>query len=165
MTQPSGRSTKVSQIVQAPREVVYRAFLDPDALAAWLPPDDMKGRIETFEPYEGGRFRLSLTYRDQTGSPRGKTSEDTDTVEGRFAELLPYERIVWVTEFESDQPDIMGEMKITWSLVDVTKGTEVTVLFEDIPAGISLEDNELGSQQSLRKLAAFVERGKDHTSS
>lgn len=163
MTQPSGRSTKVSQIVQAPREVVYRAFLDPDALAAWLPPDGMKGRVETFEPHEGGRFRLSLTYLNQQDSRRGKTSEGTDTVQGRFAELVPYERIVWVTAFESQEPDFAGEMRITWSFTDMGGKTEITVLCEDIPKGIRLEDNELGSRESLRHLAAYFERGTHDT--
>jgi uncharacterized protein YndB with AHSA1/START domain len=102
---------------------------------------------------------MSLTYLDRLDSPRGKTSEDTDTFEGRFVELLPYEKIVWVVEFESPQPDFAGEMKITWSLADAGGGTEVTALSEDIPEGIRLEDNETGSRSSLRKLAAFIERG------
>jgi uncharacterized protein YndB with AHSA1/START domain len=161
MTQSSskGRSTRVSRIIKAPREVVYRAFLEPDAVASWLPPDGMRGHIHAFDPREGGRFRMSLTYLDRLDSPRGKTSEDTDTFEGRFVELLPYEKIVWVVEFESPQPDFAGEMKITWSLADAGGGTEVTALSEDIPEGIRLEDNETGSRSSLRKLAAFIERG------
>ena len=159
MTQPSGkgRSTRVSQIVKAPREVVYRAFLEPDAVTSWLPPDGMRGNIHTFEPHEGGKFRMSLTYLDRLDSPGGKTSEDTDTFEGRFVELLPNEKIVWVVEFESDQPDFAGEMRITWKLADAGGGTEVTALCEDIPQGIRLEDNEMGSRESLRKLAAFVD--------
>ena len=161
MTQSSskGRSTRVSRIIKAPREVVYQAFLEPDAVASWLPPDGMRGHIHAFDPRAGGRFRMSLTYLDRLDSPRGKTSEDTDTFEGRFVELLPYEKIVWVVEFESPQPDFAGEMKITWSLADAGGGTEVTALSEDIPEGIRLEDNETGSRSSLRKLAAFIERG------
>jgi uncharacterized protein YndB with AHSA1/START domain len=118
----------------------------------------MSGHVHTFEPREGGKFRMSLTYLDRLDSPRGKTSADTDTIEGRFVELLPNEKIVWVTEFESQQPEFAGEMRITWSLVDADGGTEVTVLCEDIPKGIHLEDNETGSRSSLRKLAAFVEQ-------
>jgi uncharacterized protein YndB with AHSA1/START domain len=156
MTQPS-RSTRVSQIIKAPREIVYRAFLDPDALASWLPPANMRGQVHTFEPRAGGRIHMSLTYQD---SSRGKTSENTDTFEGKFVELIASEKIVWVTEFESDQPDFAGEMRITWSLADADGGTEVTVLCEDIPKGISLEDNETGSRSSLRKLAEFIERGR-----
>ncbi len=159
------RSTQVSQIVKAPREVVYQAFLDPDAVASWLAPDKMKGRVETFEPHAGGKFRMSLTYMDQADTPRGKTAEDTDTFEGKFVELVPYEKIVWVVEFDSPEPDFAGEMSVTWSFVGADGETEVTVRFDDIPKGIRLEDNEEGSRQSLRKLAAFVERGTaDHLS-
>jgi len=165
VTQPSstGRSTRVSQIIKAPREVIYRAFLEPEAVASWLPPDGMKGHVHTFEPHEGGKFRISLTYVDRLDSPRGKTSEDTDTVEGKFVELIPNEKIVQVTEFESEQPDFAGEMRITWSLADADGGTEVTVLCEDIPKGIRLEDNETGSRSSLRNLAVFIERGNKDT--
>jgi uncharacterized protein YndB with AHSA1/START domain len=157
-----GRSTRVSQVIKAPREVVYRAFLEPDAVASWLPPNGMRGHIHTFEPHAGGKFRMSLTYLDQLDSSRGKTSEDTDTFEGRFVELLPYERIVWAVEFESDQSDFTGEMKVTWQLADTDGGTEVTSLCEDIPKGIRLEDNERGSRSSLQKLAAFIERSSNN---
>lgn len=152
-----GRSTQVSQIINAPREVVYRAFLEPDAVASWLPPDGMRGQVHVLEPRVGGSFRVSLTYLNPKESSGGKTSADTDTVQGRFVELLPNEKIVWVTEFESDQPEFAGEMKIIWSLADADGGTEVTVVCEGIPVGIRLEDNELGSKLSLQKLAAFVE--------
>jgi uncharacterized protein YndB with AHSA1/START domain len=155
----SGRSTRVSQIVRAPREVVYQAFLEADAVVSWLPPEGMRGHIDTFDPREGGKFRMSLTYLNPKDSPSGKTSEDTDTVEGRFVELRPFEKIVWVTEFESDQPDFAGEMTITWDLTDADGGTQVTVICENIPRGIRLEDNETGSRSSLQKLAAFIEQG------
>jgi uncharacterized protein YndB with AHSA1/START domain len=159
MTEPStkGASTRVSRIIKAPRTAVYQAFLDRDAVAAWLPPETMTGRVHTFEPREGGIFRLSLTYQNSEDSQRGKTSEDTDTVQGRFAELVPDERIVWVTEFESQDPAFAGEMRITFSLADVDGGTEVSVLCEDIPQGVRPEDNELGSRSSLQNLAALLE--------
>ena len=159
MTQPSGkgRSTRVSQMIKAPRETVYRAFLEPSAVAAWLPPNGMTGQVDIFEPHDGGKFRMSLTYLDRLNSLRGKTSDDTDTFEGRFVQLLPKEKIVWSVEFESERPDFAGEMIITWSLTDAAGGTEVTALCEDIPEGIRLEDNETGSRSSLQKLAAFVE--------
>src|SRR5207248_10785890 len=100
---------------------------------------------------------------DRPDSPRGKTAEDTDTFDGTFLELLHNEKIVWLTRFESDQPDFAGDMKITWTFADAPGGTQVTALCEDIPKGIRLEDNELGSKSSLRKLAAFIERGtNDH---
>lgn len=160
MTHPSnkGRSTRVSKVINAPREVIYRAFLDPDAVASWLPPDGMRGQIHTFEPHEGGKFQMSLMYVDRPETQRGKTSEDTDTFKGRFVQLLPYSKIVWVVEFQSDQPDFAGEMTVTWDLADADGGSEVTALCEGIPKGIRLEDNEQGSRSSLQKLAAFIER-------
>lgn len=151
------RSTRVSRLIKAPREVVYRAFLEPDAVASWLPPDGMKGQVHVLEPRVGGKFRVSLTYLNPEESLGGKTSADTDTTQGRFVELIPKEKIVWMTEFESEQSEFAGEMKIIWSLADADGGTEVTVVCEDIPVGIRLEDNELGSKLSLQKLAAFVE--------
>lgn len=156
------RSTQVSQIIHAPREVVYHAFLEPDALAAWLPPDGMKGEVHTFEPREGGKFRVSLTYLNQSDRPRGKSSEDTDTAEGIFAELIPNEKVVWLTEFNSDDPNFAGKMTTTWLLKDAIGGTEVTVLSENIPQGIRLEDNEMGSRSSLQNLAAFVEHSSEN---
>jgi uncharacterized protein YndB with AHSA1/START domain len=117
----------------------------------------MRGTIHAFEPYAGGQFSMSLTYLDTADSGRGKSSEDTDTFAGRFVELIPNEKIVWVTVFESDDPDFAGKMRIIWRLADVEGGTEVTVVCEDIPKGIRLEDNGMGSRSSLQKLAAFVE--------
>jgi uncharacterized protein YndB with AHSA1/START domain len=154
MIQPS-RTTRVSQLIKAPREAVYRAFIESDAVAKWLSPGNMSGKVHTFEPRVGGKIRMSLTYQDP--SSRGKTSEATDTFEGRFVELIPNEKVVWVTEFESDQQEFAGEMRLTWTLVEANGGTEITVLCEDIPKGISLADNETGSKSSLQKLAAFVE--------
>jgi uncharacterized protein YndB with AHSA1/START domain len=155
----TGRSTRVSQVVKAPRDAVYRAFIEPEAVATWLSPDNMKGHLEIFEPRPGGKFRMSLIYLGTKDRPHGKTSEDVDTSEGTFVEVIPNEKIVQLVQFESDQPEMAGEMTISWTLADVPGGTEVTVLMEGIPQGIRLEDNELGSQQSLRKLAAFVEHG------
>lgn len=153
------RSTEVSQLVKAPRELVYQAFLDADAVVSWLAPDRMRGQLHTFEPREGGKIRMSLTYIDPSEAPggKGKSTDDTDTSESKFVEMIPNEKIVWVTEFEADDPDFAGEMRMTWTLIDADDGTDVTVLSEDIPKGIKLEDNELGSQQSLRKLAVYVE--------
>jgi uncharacterized protein YndB with AHSA1/START domain len=97
-----------------------------------------------FDPREGGTFRISLTYQDPKHSPGDKTSEDTDTFQRRFVELVPDETIVWVSEFESDDPGFAGEMKITFSLADADGGTEVVVLCDDIPKGVRPEDNEMG---------------------
>ncbi len=153
----SGGSTQVSRIIKAPRKKVYEAFLDPEAVAAWLAPDTMQSHVHTFDPREGGKFRISLTYQSPEDSGRGKTSGDADTYHGRFVKLVPYEMIVEVVEFESQAPGFEGEMKMTVTLADVDGGTEVSLLYENVPAGIRPEDNEAGSRQSLQKLAALVE--------
>jgi uncharacterized protein YndB with AHSA1/START domain len=157
MARTSGQAatTRVSRIVHAPAKAIYEAFLDRNALMTWLPPDGMTGEVHAFDPREGGAFRISLRYDDP--SRRGKTSGDTDTFQGRFVELVPYERIVQRVVFESDDVAFAGEMTITWTFVDVGSATEVTALCEDIPPGIRPEDNEAGSRSSLQKLAAFVE--------
>jgi uncharacterized protein YndB with AHSA1/START domain len=117
----------------------------------------MKARVHVFDAREGGAFRMSLTYQDPAQSPGGKTSEDTDTFHGRFIELVPGEKIVEVIEFESQDTRFAGRMKITTTLTDADEGTEIMLLCEDIPAGIRPEDNEMGSKQSLQKLAALLE--------
>lgn len=155
-----GANTAVTRVVRAPREEVYRAFLDPDAVASWLPPEGMSGHVHIFDPREGGEFRISLTYDDPANSPGGsggKTTDDTDTHRGRFVELVPHERIVEVVEFESDDPGFAGEMRITVTLSDVDGGTEVTFRCEDVPSGVRPEDNEAGSRSSLDNLAALLE--------
>jgi uncharacterized protein YndB with AHSA1/START domain len=159
MTQPPAtpRSTQVSRIIKAPRQAVYQACLDPDAVARWRVPDNMVGHMHVFEAREGGTVRMSLTYRDPGQSPGGKTSEDTDTFQGRFVELVTCEKIVEAIVFESSDPAFAGEMKLTTRLADADAGTEITILCENIPPGIRLEDNQTGSRQSLRKLATLVE--------
>jgi uncharacterized protein YndB with AHSA1/START domain len=132
-------STKISRIIKAPRHAVYKACLDPDALAKWRVPDNMKAHVHVFEAREGGTYRMSLTYRDPKQSPGGKTSEDTDTFQGRFVELIPDEKIVEAIEFDSRDPGFAGEMKMTTRLADAEGGTDVTILCEALPAGIRPE--------------------------
>jgi uncharacterized protein YndB with AHSA1/START domain len=150
-------STVVSRVIDAPPESIYRAFLDQDALATWLPPDAMKGVVHAFDGREGGSFRMSLVYPEGERSWRGKTSETTDTFRGKFVKLIPCERIVWAIDFESADASFTGEMMITWTLARAGSCTLVTVLCENIPRGIRPEDNEAGSRSSLEKLAAFVQ--------
>ncbi len=153
-----GAETRASRIIRAPRRTIYEAFLDADTLASWLPPDGMRGEVHAFEPREGGRFRLSLTYRDPRRASDGKTDGATDTVRGRFAALVPGEKVVWAVAFEAGNPAFGGEMTVTWALRDAEGGTEVTVLTEGLPPGVRPEDNEVGSRSSLRNLAALLER-------
>jgi len=149
--------TVVSKTIDAPRTAVYRAFLDPEAVAAWLPPDSMTGVIHAFEPREGGAFRMSLVYPpDMAG--RGKSSGNTDTFAARFARLIPDTCVEWAVNFESADPAFAGEMIVRTTLEPAGAGTLITMLCENIPSGIRPEDNEAGCRSTLEKLAAFVER-------
>lgn len=159
MTSDAGnkRVDSASRIVAAPPSAVYRAFVVPEALAEWLPPKGMTGKVHTFEPREGGTYRMTLTYEDSGSVATGKSTDNTDVVEGRFLELVPNERIVQSALFESDDPAFAGTMTITWRLKAVPAGTEVTVLCENVPEGIRPEDHDAGLTSTLENLAAFVE--------
>jgi uncharacterized protein YndB with AHSA1/START domain len=152
-----GARTRVTKIIKAPRAAVYRAFLDPDALAAWLPPAGMSGHVHVFEPRVGGEIRMSLRYRDPKNAP-GKSAADTDTFRGRFAELVAHEKIVWIVEFESPDPAFAGEMTMITTLADTPGGTEIAMVCENIPKGISPDDNVMGCRSSLQNLAALLEK-------
>jgi uncharacterized protein YndB with AHSA1/START domain len=151
------RSTRVSRHVKAPRARVYAALIDPSAVAKWKVPDGMTCRVHAFEGREGGAFRISLTYITSTGA--GKTTTQTDTYRGRFVELVPNERVVEVDEFETADPALRGEMRVTISLVDSDGGTDVLGVHEGLPPGVSIADNQAGWQSSLARLAALVEDG------
>jgi uncharacterized protein YndB with AHSA1/START domain len=146
----------MSKIIGVPPAAVYRAYLDRDAIARWLPPGTMTGVVHDFEAREGGRFSMSLMYPESETSARGKTDARTDTFQGRFVKLVPNEQIVWAVVFESGDPSFAGEMTITTTLKPVERGTEVTMRCDDIPAGVRLEDNELGSRLTLDQLARFL---------
>ncbi len=107
---------------------------------------------------EGGRSLSNIaSYQGPAPKPPGKTSDDTDTFEGRFAELVPCRRILQLIEFESEDPAFAGEMRMTVTLTDVGDGVAVGILCENIPPGIRPEDNEAGCRSSLSKLAVYLE--------
>lgn len=149
-------TTRLLQHIRAPRAAVYRALLDPQAIAVWKVPDGMRGTVHEFQAWEGGRFRISLTY-DEPGHA-GKTSSHTDTYHGHFAKLVPDHLVVEVDEFETSDPSLQGEMTITLTLSDADGGTDLLALHENLPSGVSPQDNELGWRMSLEKLAAYVEK-------
>ncbi|WP_274426863.1 SRPBCC family protein [Chelativorans sp. YIM 93263] len=151
------RTDRASLLIKASPRATYRAFVSPDALVEWLPPTGMKGEIFAFEPRAGGAFRIALIYEAPDPSRAGKTSDDTDIVEGRFVELVENERIVQAITFEADDPAFAGEMTMTWSLIAVPGGTEVTITAKNVPTGISKEDHDAGLNSTLANLAAFVE--------
>lgn len=146
-----------SRVIQAPAHAIYRAYLDPAAVAAWRPPTGMSARIFAFEPRVGGGYRMAFVFDDGGAAHAGKSTEDADAFEGRFAELVPDSRIVEVVRFQSDDPAFAGEMTLTTTLRPVTGGTEVSVRAENVPSGITAEDHEAGIASSLENLARYVE--------
>jgi len=151
-----GRVDAASRVIAAPPERVYNALIDPEALAAWLPPAGMSGRFERFDARPGGSYRLVLTYAGPSAS-RGKSSADSDIVEARFVELVPGMRVVQAVEFESSDPANAGTMTMTWDLTPVDAGTRVDIRAEDVPSGISAEDHAAGLNSSLANLGAYLE--------
>jgi uncharacterized protein YndB with AHSA1/START domain len=150
-------ATRISRRVNAPRPKVYRALLDPRAVATWMVPTGMTSHVHAFNPREGGEFRISLTYDAPTGA--GKTTAHTDTFHGRFIELVPDKEVVEVVEFETADPAMQGEMMITITLAEADGGTNVLAVHDRLPPGLSPADNEAGWRSSLAKLAALVEAG------
>ena len=151
-------TTRLTKHIRAPRGRVYRALLDAGAIQRWMVPDIMTSHVHAFDAREGGEFRISLTYDAPTGS--GKTSAQTDTYHGRFVRLVPDTEVVEVLEFETADPALQGEMTITFMLAAADDGgTDLTGLHENLPAGVTPADNELGWSMSLGKLAALAETG------
>ncbi|UFS99401.1 SRPBCC domain-containing protein [Nocardia huaxiensis] len=149
-------TTHVEWFVSTSRPNVFRALLDARSVRTWMVPDGMTSRIHEFDPRVGGRFRISLTYDlpDQTG----KTTAHTDTFHGHFVRVVPDTEVAQVVEFETDDPNLQGEMAITYSLSDAPGGCRVVARHENLPPGLSPEDNETGFRMSLAKLAGLAER-------
>ena len=150
-------STRINRHVKAPRANVYRALLDARAVATWMVPTGMTSHVHAFDAREGGGFRISLTYNEPTAT--GKTSAQTDTYHGRFVKLVENEQVVEVLEFETEDPEMQGEMTITFTLADADGGTDVLAVHDGLPPGLPPADNETGWQMSLSKLAMLVEAG------
>ena len=153
----AGASTRTSRVIRARPEELYAAFVDPDALVAWLPPAGMTGQMHAFDARVGGGYRMSLFYPPGEQVFRGKTSEREDMVEVRFVELTPPRRIVEMVSFVTTDPALLGEMTMTATFETVAGGTEVTLLFEHLPPGLRAEDNEAGARMSLEQLARRFE--------
>jgi uncharacterized protein YndB with AHSA1/START domain len=148
-------ATRIKRHIRAARPTVYRTLLDAEAIARWRVPAGMSSVVHEFEAREGGSFRISLTY--DSPSDAGKTTAHTDTYHGRFARLVGNEEVVEVLEFETEDPSLRGEMTMTTTLADADGGTEVQVMHEGIPIGVSVEDNEMGTRMALDNLAAFID--------
>lgn len=148
-------TTRLTAQIEAPPARVYRALLDPQLIPRWRVPTGMRCQIHEFEPREGGAFRISLTY--DTPTAVGKSSAHTDTYHGHFEQLVPNERVVERLEFETTDPQLQGEMRITTDLAAAPAGTRLTAVHENLPPGVAPADNEAGWRQSLAKLAALLE--------
>jgi uncharacterized protein YndB with AHSA1/START domain len=148
-------STRIRQTINAPRERVYDALLDPAAVARWKFPAGMTCEVHEFDAREGGAIRVSLTY-DAPDRP-GKTHGGTDTYRGRFVTLVPGELVVEADEFETDDPALRGEMLITIRLSDAPAGTELDAVHDGLPDSVSPADNEAGWREALTRLAGLVE--------
>lgn len=157
MTTHRHDSTRTTRVIRAPAPAIYAAFLDPVALAEWLPPAGMTGRIHSFDPRVDGGYEMSLHYPPGEQHFRGKFAEREDRVVVRFVALEPPRRIVETVRFPSDDLAYAGEMTLTILLEDVPGGTAVTLAFDDLPAGLRPEDNDAGARASLEQLARRFE--------
>ena len=142
----STNSVRLHRVLRATPDKVYRAFLDPDAMAKWLPPHGFTGKVHHLEAKVGGTYRMSFT-NFGTGS--------SHTFGGEYLELVPGERIRHTDAF--DDPNLPGQMTTTIALKPVFCGTEVSILQEGIPEVIPPEACYLGWQESLLLLAQLVE--------
>ena len=139
-------TVRLHRVLRAEPERVYRAFLDPDAMAKWLPPHGFTGKVHHMDARLGGTYKMSFT-NFATG--------DSHAFGGTFLELVPHERLRYTDTF--DDPGLPGEMQTTVSLKKVSCGTEVNVVQEGIPEAIPPEACYLGWQESLTLLAKLVE--------
>jgi uncharacterized protein YndB with AHSA1/START domain len=150
-------STQSSKVIKASQETIYRAFTDPKALAVWLAPGEMTGKVHNFNLKIGGGYEMSLYYPQSEKESRGKTAGREDRFTARFVELTRPQKIVQAINFNSNDPAFSGEMIMEVRLEAVDNSTNVTILFTNIPEGIRPEDNEAGTESTLNKLARYVE--------
>ena len=142
---PTG-TVRLHRVLRAPPERIYKAFLDGDAMAKWLPPNGFTGKVHQIDARVGGTYKMSFT---------NFTSGHSHSFGGKFLELLPSERIRHTDKF--DDPGLPGEMQTTVSLKKVSCGTELSIVQEGIPEAIPTEMCYLGWQESLTLLAQLVE--------
>lgn len=146
---PKSTTLKLVRVIKAPPERVYAAFLDPDAMAKWLPPHGFTGRVHSIDARVGGSYKMSFnTINRSWGHSFG----------GTYKELVPGRRIVHTDKFDSDDPVMGGaEMLVTIDFKRVKEGTQITVLQEGIPAGPAADGSPYGWSQSLDNLANLCE--------
>ena len=139
-------TVRLHRVLRAPAERVYRAFLNGEAMAKWLPPHGFTGKVHHLEAKVGGTYRMSFT---------DFTTGNGHSFGGTYLELVPNERIRHTDKF--DDPNLPGEMTVTVTLKKVSVGTELNIVQEGIPDVIPPEACYLGWQESLTLLAQLVE--------
>lgn len=139
-------TVRLHRVLAAKPEKVYRAFLEADAKARWLPPNGFTGTVHHLDAKVGGRYKMSF---------RNFTTGKSMSFGGEYRELVPNERLRYSDTF--DDPNLAGEIEVTVTLKVVSVGTELTIVQTGLPAVIPLEACYLGWQESLRNLARLVE--------
>lgn len=139
-------TVRLHRVLATSPEKVYRAFLEADALAKWLPPNGFVCTVHHLKPEVGGAFRMSF---------RNFTTSASHAFGGEYLELVASERVRYTDKF--DDPNLPGEMQVTVTLKKVSVGAELTIVQEGIPDAIPAEACYLGWQESLRNLARLVE--------
>jgi uncharacterized protein YndB with AHSA1/START domain len=137
---------KLHRVLRATPERVYRAFLDPDAMAKWLPPNGFTGKVHQMDAKVGGTYKMSFT---------NFTTGQSHSFGGKYVELVPNQRLRYSDRF--DDPNLPGEMMTTVTISKVSVGVELQVTQEGVPAVIPAEACYLGWQESLTLLAKLVE--------
>jgi uncharacterized protein YndB with AHSA1/START domain len=139
-------TVRIHRVLRTTPEKVYRAFLDADAMAKWLPPFGFTCKVHHLDARVGGTFRMTFSnFSTGNGHSFG----------GEYRELVPYERLCYVDRF--DDPNLPGEMQVTVSLRQVSCGTDVSIVQEGIPDMIPVEMCYLGWQESMEQLANLVQ--------
>ncbi|HET9903168.1 MAG TPA: SRPBCC family protein [Xanthobacteraceae bacterium] len=139
-------TVRLHRVLATKADKVYRAFVEADALAKWLPPNGFTCTVHHFDGKAGGTFRMSF---------RNFTTGNSHSFGGTFLETVPGERVRYTDKF--DDPNLPGEMQVTVTLTPVSVGTELAIVQEGIPDAIPAEACYLGWQESLRNLARLVE--------
>ena len=142
----SANTIRLHRVLRATPERIYRAFLDADAMAKWLPPNGFTGKVHHLDEKVGGSYKMSFT---------NFTTGKSHSFGGTYVELLPHERIKYTDTF--DDPNLPGEMQTTITLKRVSVGTELYIVQEGVPEVIPPEACYLGWQESLTLLAKLVE--------
>ena len=139
-------SVHLHRVLAAKPDKVYRAFIEPDALAKWLPPNGFTCTVHHLDAKVGGTYRMSF---------RNFTNGQSHSFGGRYVDLVANERLCYTDRFED--PKLPGDIRVTVTLKQVSVGTEVTIVQEGLPDLIPVEACYLGWQESLRNLARLIE--------